>query len=327
MARCQDLTWWQKEVRRAEEEEEEAIRRAAEDPASRFDCLPPEVMEQILFLLPSEDVLSMADAYKRVNTIVDKNATLQLHKKSPEDLLREAADKEDVWKSLRGNGHLLKKLNMKKTLCRQVPDIAYAVKSICHISDCYFSFHNNLWNERVRLLLDVAARVEVGWESTGSAYLILIQAGDMTEAHEFLAALKANNYDATLSWGWTSRDRWMEFFQKRSKFFLIVTKIGGNFNMMSFPALINFKPPRDVHDHLELHSLNPTKIYSFFYTVDQQDFKVAADIQDHLRPHCKKPQRRDPDPRKKLVVNRSFYITRAKYNAAPVSRVFNTPGI
>ena len=314
MARCESLTWWQEEVRRAEE-----------DPPSRFDRLPAEVIELILFLLPSEDVLAMANSFKRVNHIVDQNATLALHKKPAEDLVREASNKEEVCKCIRGSRNLLEKLSTKKTLCRQVPDIAYAVGTICHITDCHFSFHSNWEKDRVRLLLDVAARVEVGWEDNGSAYLILVQAGNMTEANDFLAALQANHYDATLSWGWMSRDRWMELFQKRSKFFLIVTKIGANFNMTTFPALINFKPPSDVHDHLELHSLNPKKIYQFFQTIAQQDFQVAANIFDHLKPHC--THRINPDPRKKLVVNRSFYITRAKYNAGPVARVFNTPGI
>ena len=92
MARCEDLTWWQKEVRQAKE-----------DPPSRFDRLPAEVIELILFLLPSEDVLAMASSFKRVNKIVDQNATLALHKKPAEDLVREAANKEEVWKCIRGS--------------------------------------------------------------------------------------------------------------------------------------------------------------------------------------------------------------------------------
>jgi hypothetical protein len=324
MARCEDLTWWQKEVRKAEDEE---IRRATEDPASRFDRLPAEVMELILFLLPSEDILSMTNAYKPVDAIVEKNSTLALHKKPAEHLLREAGKNEEVSKLVRGSKNLLKKLNMKKTLCRQVPDIDYAVRTICHITEVCFQFDRNLTQNGVSLLLEVAAQVEVGWQDRGSSYMILVQAGNMTEAHSFLSALKANNYNAHLSWGWISRQQWMEFYQKRAKFFLIVLKIGANFNITTFPALINFKAPNDVHDHLELHSLNPEKIYNFFYTSQQSDFAVAADIIDHLKPHCKKPNRRDPDPRKKLIVNRSFYIARSKYNAQPVARVFNTPGI
>jgi hypothetical protein len=312
MARCEEFAWWQLEFHRDE------------NPPSRFDGLPNEIVEHIMMFLPPDDVISLGYAYKRMDEIIDNNNRLSLYKKSKKELLRAGCLSDEVREHIAHSKYLEQQLQTKFQVLRSVPDLMfsppYAVRS-----DCYFRFYSNLQQRKVALLLDLAARFNVSWGSTGESKLILVQASNPDEAATFAAALSENSFDVHLSLGFISRQSWVEFHQKSTKFIVVVTKIGGNFLMTSFPLLVNFKPLQDVHAYLELHSMNPEVVYTYFDTNKKETFEVAGSILEHLEPHTK-ISGRSWDRTPKLQIHRSFYVARSKYNAGPVVRVFNTSG-
>jgi hypothetical protein len=107
-----------------------------------------------------------------------------------------------------------------------------------------------------------------------------------------------------------SRQTFARFQQMNQKFFVVVCNIGA-FSMTGFPMLINFKPPKDVDDHLELQSLNPYNLHCVFDTGKKESFVVARAIMDRLKPHSIISGRSTPP---NLLLRRSAYIARSKYH-------------
>jgi hypothetical protein len=277
-------------------------------PPSRFDSLPNEILELIMSYLPPDEVVSLGAAYKRIDKLIDSNRRLFLYKKSKEDLLEAGSTSDEMRQLIAESRHLQKKLDTKLQILRYVRDLN---PTAVLRSNCWFQFHSELQQKKVEILIDLAHDIYVtlGWHSN----LILVQASTPEEAAEFATALALNKYDVHLSVGSSiSRQTFARFRQKTDKFFVVVCNIGA-FSMTGFPLLINFKPPKDVDDHLELQSLNPYNLHCVFDTGKKESFVVARAIMDRLKPHSIISGRRwysTPN----LLLRRSAYIARSKYH-------------
>ena len=257
------------------------------EPEAHLDLLPPELILFIVDFLNSADKLALIAAYPRIKGILSE---------SPKALLK-----------LKQQTAFIQEVRLTR--------FNFVVRKTC----LFLSFLKPTLQSTVHHLVELAARIPTGRALGGNCYLVLVLARSAHEAHELHAALLDNNFNAEMTLDYVSRETWSRFRSYKSKFFLVVRKIGEHFEMNTMAGIISYRQPQDEHDVLEVHSLNPRRVYQAFEPTPK-GLEVLRDVIRLLAPYARHFPSIQLDP--PLRIDRDFYKARFRSGSGVVAKVF-----
>jgi hypothetical protein len=297
--------WWQLELNKPEA------------PKSRFDLLPPELVEKILFNLPTKDVCSMASTSRRLEAIVKANSLLSLHLLDSKDLAAKAAKCSETLKFVLGNNFLQEKLSFNLLFERTVSGI----ESFSRLNICFYSWpKQDPIDGKVARLLHVANQLSEpsGEGSIGVKQMALVLADSDEDAVAFHHALVSANIDSDICLAAVNRDQELKWRNKTHRFFVCSATLNIDFPLSIMANILSFRRLRDVHDFLELESFSPESIFHFV-SLEQDQLLVVSNLIRFLKPFCEGI----PGQGHRLKVDRSFYRSRSRYQTGPVQPMFS----
>lgn len=292
-------------------EKEEAEKKKT-DAASYIDWLPPETIEAILLMLSNPEVRSFAEAFTRVNAVVENHKLLRLHKMEPQDLLRKAGQDEEVAELIKFSVNVPDYLSRHFAFVRRLPEHVWLKRSV---TTSFFHLGPDNLDSKFQFLLKIAQR---RFENEVGKFLIVVVCKDIEEAEVLHDGLLKNCFESVLAKTFpahTAMERWRATTQR--KLFLCTDGIPATFNFSDMRAIVSFQPPQDPHDHYVLHSVNPRAVYTYVVT-EKSNYGPLATLYKQLEDISVKPLSSE----RCLTFYRSFYEARARHPIVRVEAVF-----
>lgn len=291
-------TWWQLEL--------------LQKPASSFDVLPNEIFEKILKMLPTQDVLNMTLVYDRAEDIVNASPLLKLHKLGSSQLLKKAAADEEVRALVTRSLYLGEHLSMHFTFVRYLPEHRWHRRSV---TTSFFTVGPQDYDFKFEYLLKILWK---RFERDHSRHLIIVQTNNDNEAKMFNEGLQKRCFDSIHPSTFPSTEALRRWSEASGKLIVFVSQLPATFDFKDMRVFVTFRAPRDLSDHLELHSFNPRSVYTY---VDhsESNFLPLAEVYNRLELASQKPL----DAARHITVSRSFFVARARNGSNPVQPLFN----
>lgn len=216
-----------------------------------FDLLPPELILSIIRLLPSSDVLALAEADPRIEAI------------------------------LKSTPSVLGQLCVKVAFFRKITDCFYFHP--VRRCDVEFTFVSDR-QRRVNAVLNLATKIPTGGRLYLHKKLIVILASTLFEAQKIHQGLVERNLFSFVYYGYIPSNVEFELLSQEQVVFIVVRRIDINWKLSTMAAIISLQEPEHLDDFLEAQSLNPRRFYQILETTCA-GFESFKRVQAALKPH------------------------------------------